>query len=79
MGMNKERFESIPLKAHTEGNEAIFRRTFGNIETLHCFDTYQMDDYTNIDYLWILTKNVKEEKPNFRKIVRKPLKWGKSF
>ncbi len=79
MGMNKERFENSQLKAHTEGIESTIIRIFGNIETLHCFDTYQMDDYTNIEYGMDIDKKWERRNTEFPKDCEKAFEIGKNL
>ncbi len=79
LGMNRERFQNIPLKTHIETYEAIIRRTFGNIETLYCFDTYQMDDYTNIEYSMDIDKKRLRRKTEFPKDCEKAFEMGKKI
>lgn len=35
---------------------------FGNLEVLHSFDTYQMTDYSNIDYTYLDSVKKKERR-----------------
>ncbi len=79
MGMNKERFDSALLKYHTESNDAIIRRIFGNLETVYCFDTYQMDDYTGIEYGIDIEKKRERRKSEFPKDCEKAFEMGRKL
>lgn len=79
MGMPQALYESLPLKAHIEGIETTIQRTFGNVETLHSFDTYQMDDYTNIDYSMDIGKKQERRKTEFPKDCEKAFEMGKKL
>ena len=76
MGMDRERFENSPLKIHTEAMKDIVKRIFGNVETLYIFDTYQMDDYKNIDYWMDIDKKRERRKTVFPKDCEKAFELG---
>ena len=52
MNIPEQLFTTSPMKAHLESNESALIRTFGNLESLHSFDTNQLDDYSDLRYTY---------------------------
>ena len=63
MNITEEQFSQSALKTHLERNEGALKMIFGNIETLHSFDTYQVNDYSNLEYTYF-DINKKQERRN---------------
>jgi hypothetical protein len=49
MGVTEEQEKEIGYEKGIALTEAFLRKTFGNSESLRCFDTWQFDDYSKID------------------------------
>ncbi|MEZ7891692.1 MAG: flavodoxin family protein [Candidatus Wallbacteria bacterium] len=63
MNINSEQFAQSTLKTHLERNESALKMIFGNIQSMHSFDTYQTNDYSNFEYTYF-DVNKKEERRN---------------
>jgi multimeric flavodoxin WrbA len=53
MNISADQFELGELKPHLQRMEDVIRSFYGNLETFHGFDTYQTDDYANIEYTYL--------------------------
>ena len=49
MGITEEKMKGIGYEKGIALTEAFLRKTFGDSESLLCFDTWQFDDYSKID------------------------------
>lgn len=52
MNITEDEFLQNTISKHLKNYENYFKLIFGNIETYYCFDTYQIDNYSNIDYTY---------------------------
>lgn len=62
MNINEEQFQTTPTKALFERIEGLLKMQFGNLDVFHCFDTYQVNDYRNIDYTYLDPVKKKERR-----------------
>jgi multimeric flavodoxin WrbA len=53
MNVSEDVYQTYAARPHLERTEGVMRMLFGNLEVMHCFDTYQMTDYMNIDYTYL--------------------------
>ncbi|MGA2141832.1 MAG: flavodoxin family protein [Brevinematales bacterium] len=75
MGANKERFDSS-FKASADMTESSLKRSFGNLSTLFSYDTYQMDDYSDIDYGMDIGKKLERRKTVFPEDCKRAYEMG---
>ena len=57
--------------------ESSLKRSFGNLLTLYSFDTYQMDDYSDIDYGMDTGKKLERRKTVFPEDCKRAFEMGK--
>jgi len=48
MNATPEWLQKLGVERHLRFNENVLKMTFGNLESVYCFDTYQFEDYSKV-------------------------------
>jgi multimeric flavodoxin WrbA len=64
MNITGEQFKEGELKPHLERTESSIRLIFGNVSTFYGFDTYQIDDYSGVEYKYLNADKKREKRDN---------------
>lgn len=62
MNVTEDEFLQSPISNSLKNYENYFNMIFGNVETYYCFDTYQIDNYSNIDYTYFNKEKKKKRR-----------------
>lgn len=75
MNVSEEMMKAHQYTVHTDLNEAVLARTFGNAESLFSFETLQFEDYSKVVFSYFDPEARKERRktvfpPGSKKGVR---------
>jgi multimeric flavodoxin WrbA len=62
MNIAEDQYQTYPSKPQFERIEGVLKMLFGNLDVFRCYDTYQVNDYRNIDYTYLDPVKKKERR-----------------